>query len=154
MLSISEPARPLAGESDLRDMSEEMDPSSKPDLDVPEPEGETESAEQAEATPLGESAVAPALPLYRKVETEGFGALCQTIAASTALETVIISAIVTNTLILCFQNPANQFDEDMTLLLTVMDLVLSVIFTLEMLIRIRAMGFIGHRGYLDVSLVA
>ena len=102
-----------------------------------------------EALPAATSVSAP-LPLYRKIETTGFGALCQKVAASTGLEVIIIGAIVTNTLILCFQNPANMFDADMTLLLTVMDLILSVLFTLEMLIRIRAMGFIGHRGYLDV----
>ena len=110
-----------------------------------------EPVEDAEETLPEVNSVSAPLPLYRKVETEGFGKLCQQIAASTGLEVVIICAIVTNTLILCVQNPANQFDEGMTLLLTVMDLILSVLFTLEMLIRIRAMGFIGHRGYLDVS---
>ena len=95
---------------------------------------------------------------------------------------VIILAILTNTVVLCVQNPANTFDADSTLLLTVLDLILSLIFTLvsranprsqadrpralsrhppshthvallllqEMCIKIRAMGFLGHRGYLDV----
>ena len=43
---------------------------------------------------------------------------------------VIILAILTNTVVLCVQNPANLFDADSTLLLTVLDLILSLIFTL------------------------
>lgn len=125
---------------------------SGPEEDAPgfDPTEETGSADAAGGG-TETAGDAPGL-MFRNPETEGFGALCQKVAASTGLEILIIAAIVTNTLILCVQNPANQFDESMVLFLTVMDLILSVIFTLEMLIRIRAMGFLGHRGYLDVSL--
>eukprot|EP01046_Picozoa_sp_COSAG06_P069259 COSAG06_NODE_18805_length_868_cov_0.797139_1_plen_106_part_01 len=102
-------------------------------------EGEDEVAPEEVEDGLEEvSAVSTPVVLYRNPEVEGFGALCQQIAASTGLEVLIIAAIVTNTLILCVQNPANQFDEGMTLFLTVMDLLLSMLFTIEMLIRIRA----------------
>ena len=56
-----------------------------------------------------------------------------------------------NTLFLMYQNPANRLSEGVTLFLTVGDLFLSALFTVEMFIRIIGMGFIGHRGYLDDS---
>lgn len=99
---------------------------------------------------IDEATLKEVVVLFRNPETEGLGKTCQDIASSTALEVLIICAIVINTLILCVQNPANQFSEGTTLLLTVADLILSGLFTVEMCIRIRAMGFIGHRGYLDV----
>ena len=118
-----------------------------------------------------DGAVEAMAALYRAPTTVGLVGSCQRLAASVSLEVAVVSAIVVNTLVLMTQNPANSFAEQTTLGLTILDMFLSVLFTVvrccyalpsrgsgtdpaaqEMVVKIIAMGLIGHRGYLDVSL--
>ena len=64
------------------------------------------------------------------------------------LEVLVILCIVLNTLILAIQHPTNTYPQIMNDVMNVMDLVLTCIFTVEMLVKLLAYGF--YRGTADI----
>ena len=87
--------------------------------------------------------------VFRDQNAQGFKKLAQTVAASTGLEILVIICIIINTGILMVQNPANSYAPEWQTGFVVADLILSSIFTIEMMTKIIAMELIGKNAYLD-----
>ena len=66
---------------------------------------------------------------------------CQNAHNSSWLDTVIIVAILINTVILAVQNPATTLPDEVLTLFMLCDVVLTATFSWEMFVRIIAMGF-------------
>ena len=66
---------------------------------------------------------------------------CKRASVSTWLDVTIISAIMINTFLLAWVNPANLLSDDTLFVCMIIDMVLTVLFTWEMFVRIIAMGF-------------
>eukprot|EP01051_Picozoa_sp_SAG22_P011938 SAG22_NODE_1195_length_5200_cov_2.280533_1_plen_1405_part_01 len=76
--------------------------------------------------------------------------LCIKICDSCATEAVIMTCIMANVLCLIIQSPMAKLDDSTTELLEMIDLSIGIIFTLEMFMRIIAMGFVkGDGAYLQ-----
>lgn len=71
---------------------------------------------------------------------------CKNACASTWLDALILGAIVVNTGLLAMAGPATTLSEEAIDQMVVADLVLTIIFTAEMMIRIVALGFYDRRG--------
>ena len=71
---------------------------------------------------------------------------CKNACASKWLELSILGCILFNTFLLAYAGPANVLHEDTLFFMMVADLVLTTIFTAEMLVRIIAVGFYDRKG--------
>ena len=71
---------------------------------------------------------------------------CKNACASTWLDTTVLVCIIFNTLLLAYAGPANTHPEDILTAMMIADLVLTLIFSIEMFIRIIALGFYDRTG--------
>ena len=71
---------------------------------------------------------------------------CRNACASTWLDTLILFCIIANTALLAAAGPATTLDDEVLARMVVADLVLTVVFTAEMVIRIVALGFWDRKG--------
>jgi hypothetical protein len=121
-------------EAEAGDLVEPTTPSKK---DVPEEEEEPEPDAMAK--------LYAQLGLRHEFMSGDFDVLienwCRRASVSTWLDVTIISAILTNTVLLALQNPANQFSDDTLDIMMYIDMFLTCLFTWEMFVRIIAMGF-------------
>lgn len=75
---------------------------------------------------------------------------CKNACASTWLDATILICIIFNTFLLAYAGPANTYPDDVLTALMIADLVLTLIFSIEMFIRIIALGFYDRTGELPV----
>eukprot|EP01043_Picozoa_sp_COSAG02_P028368 COSAG02_NODE_1716_length_11210_cov_24.482495_1_plen_241_part_00 len=71
---------------------------------------------------------------------------CKNSCASTWLDALILFCIIVNTALLAGAGPATTLDDEALGWMVVADLVLTIIFTAEMVIRIIALGFYDRKG--------
>ena len=71
---------------------------------------------------------------------------CRNACASTWLDALILFCIIANTALLAAAGPATTLDDEVLARMVVADLVLTVVFTAEMVIRIVALGFWDRKG--------
>ena len=71
---------------------------------------------------------------------------CKNACASTWLDTTVLVCIIFNTFLLAYAGPANTQPEEVLTAMMVADLVLTLIFSIEMFIRIIALGFYDRTG--------
>jgi hypothetical protein len=75
---------------------------------------------------------------------------CKNSCASSWLDATVLFCIIFNTFLLAYAGPANIHPESQLFAMMVIDLVLTLIFTIEMFIRIIALGFYDRTGELAV----
>jgi hypothetical protein len=75
---------------------------------------------------------------------------CKNACASSWLDATILICIIFNTFLLAYAGPANTYSEDVLTAMMIADLVLTLIFSIEMFIRIIALGFYDRTGELPV----
>jgi hypothetical protein len=71
---------------------------------------------------------------------------CKNACASTWLDSTILICIIFNTFLLAYAGPANTYPEEQLTAMMLADVVLTVIFSVEMGIRIIALGFYDSTG--------
>ena len=71
---------------------------------------------------------------------------CRNTCASAWLEIGILGAILFNTFLLAYAGPATTLSEERLTMMMIADIVLTIVFTAEMLIRIIALGFYDRKG--------
>lgn len=71
---------------------------------------------------------------------------CKNSCASTWLDALILFCIIVNTALLAIAGPATTLDDEALGWMVAADLLLTIIFTAEMLIRIIALGFYDRKG--------
>eukprot|EP01052_Picozoa_sp_SAG31_P010413 SAG31_NODE_570_length_14016_cov_10.573543_4_plen_2093_part_00 len=71
---------------------------------------------------------------------------CRNACSSMWLDAFILLAIIFNTFLLAAAGPANTHSKEILTMMMVADIVLTIVFTLEMLIRIIALGFYDKTG--------
>jgi hypothetical protein len=71
---------------------------------------------------------------------------CRNACASIWLDSVVLAAIILNTILLAIESPANTLSEETLDMIVIIDMVLTIGFTVEMFIRIIAMGFWDRKG--------
>lgn len=75
---------------------------------------------------------------------------CKNACASNWLDAAILICIIFNTFMLAYAGPANTYPEEQLTAMMISDIILTVIFSVEMGIRIIALGFYDATGQLPV----